>query len=237
MVFSLEFEWEQVSSSLQDLLSILAVLNNAVFKMVSTRPPNSKFVSLSFETVPKAPIAIGIIVTFCSIYLFNSLARSRYVCFFSRSFNFILLLAGAAKSTILQILFFLLIIIRSGLLAEIRWSVRMSKSHRSLYVSFSWRDAGFCVYHLLVWWNWNFLHISQWITLPTQSCLVLYSYANLLHLFYYYYICFIIITIYSLRVFHISFSWWSFTGVSVIASLPKSPGFFSLRNFHMSVRW
>ena len=74
------------------------------------------------------------------------------------------------------------IIIRSGLLVEIRWSVCMSKSHWSLYVWFSRTAAGLCIYHLFVWSNWNFLHISQWITLPTQSCLVLYSfYANLLH--------------------------------------------------------
>ena len=78
--------------------------------------------------------------------------------------------------------FLLLIIIRSGRLAEIRWFVRMSKSHWSLCVSFSWTDAGLCIYHLFVWSNFNFLHISQWITLPTQSCLVLYSLcANLLH--------------------------------------------------------
>ena len=32
----------------------------------------------------------------------------------------------------------------------------------------------------------------------------------------------------SLRVFHISFSWWSFTGVWVTASLLKSPGLFSV---------
>ena len=103
--------------------------------------------------------------------------------FFSHSFSFILWSAGTAKSTILQFLFFLLlIIIRSGLLAEIRWSVCMSKSHRSLCVFFSWTCARLCVYHLFVWLNLNFLHISQWITLPTQSCLVLYSfYANLLH--------------------------------------------------------
>ena len=42
--------------------------------------------------------------------------------------------------------------------------------------------AGLCIYHLLAWSNLNFLHISQLITLPIQSCLVLYSYcANLLH--------------------------------------------------------
>ena len=58
----------------------------------------------------------------------------------------------------------------------------MSKSHRSLCVSFSRTGAGLCIYHLLAWSNLNFLHISQWITLPTQSCLALYSFcANLLH--------------------------------------------------------
>ena len=60
----------------------------------------------------------------------------------------------------------------------------MSKSHWSLCVSFSRTGAGLCIYHLLVWLNLNFLHISQWITLPTQLCLVLYSLcANLLHSF------------------------------------------------------
>ena len=58
----------------------------------------------------------------------------------------------------------------------------MSKSHRSLCVSFSKTGAGLCIYHLFVWSNLNSLLISQWINLPTQSCLVLYSFcANLLH--------------------------------------------------------
>ena len=114
---------------------------------------------------------------------FSSLARSSYLSFFSHSFCFILWSAGTAKSTILQVLFFLLlIIIKSGLLAGIRWSVCILKSHRSLCESFSRIGAGLCIYHLLVWSNLNFLHISQWITLLTQSCLVLYSRsANLLH--------------------------------------------------------
>ena len=43
-------------------------------------------------------------------------------------------------------------------------------------VSFSRRDAVLCMYHLLLWWNFDLLHISQWNTLPTQSCLVLYSF-------------------------------------------------------------
>ena len=174
------------------LLSILAVLNNAVIWMVPTHPPISKSsspFSNPLVTVPNAPITIGIIVTCMFHSFFNSLARSRYLSFFSHSFSFTLWSAGTAKSTILQVLFFflfffffLLIIIKSGLLAGIRWSVCMLKSHRSLCVSFSRTGAGLCIYHLLVWSNLHFLHISQWITLPTQSCLALYSFcANLLH--------------------------------------------------------
>ena len=106
------------------LLSILAVLNNAVVSMVPTRPPISKSSSPfnnPLVTVPKAPITIGIIVTFMFHSFFNSLARSRYLSFFSLSFSFILWSAGTVKSTIFQILFFLwLIIIRSSLLAVIR---------------------------------------------------------------------------------------------------------------------
>ena len=80
-----------------------------------------------------------------------------------------------ASSLFFFFFFFLLIIIKSGLLAGIRWSVCMLKSHRSLCVAFSRTGAGLCIYHLLVWSNLNFLHIYQWITLPTQSCLAIYS--------------------------------------------------------------
>ena len=109
------------------LLGILAVLNNAVVWMVSTRP--STFKSSSpfnnpLVTVQKAPITIGIIVTFMFHSFFNSLlARSTYLSFFSLSFSFILLSAHTTKSTILQVLyffFFFFFIIRSCLLAEIR---------------------------------------------------------------------------------------------------------------------
>ena len=58
----------------------------------------------------------------------------------------------------------------------------LCQSPIGVYVSFSGTATGFCIYPLFVWSNLNFLHISQWITLPTQSCLDLYSFcANLLH--------------------------------------------------------
>ena len=167
------------------LLSILANLNNVVMWMVSTHPPTSKssspFNNLSM-TVPRAPIIIGIIIIFMFHSFFNSLARSRYLSLFSHSFNFPLWFTGTAKSEILQVLTFLLIIIRSGRLAEIWWSVYILKSQRSLCISFSSTYSGLCIYHLFIWLNFNFLLNSLWITLPTQSYLVLYSFcANLLH--------------------------------------------------------
>ena len=58
---TVEFELQQVFLSLQDSLSILAVLNIAVVWMVSTRPPtfksSSPFINL-LVTLPKAPISI-----------------------------------------------------------------------------------------------------------------------------------------------------------------------------------
>ena len=90
-------------------LRIPAVLSNTVIWIVSTRPPTSKSswpFNNPLDILPKVPITIGIIVTFMFDSFFNSLARSRYLFFFSHSFRFILWSARTAKSTILQILIF-----------------------------------------------------------------------------------------------------------------------------------
>ena len=97
------------------LLNILADLNNAVVWTVSTRPVISKSSSSCinhFVTVPRAPITIGNIVIFIFHSFFNYLASSTYLSLFSHSFNFTL------WSTILQVLSFLLIVIRSGRLED-----------------------------------------------------------------------------------------------------------------------
>ena len=75
------------------LLSILAVLNNVVVWMVSTRPPTSKSsspFSNPLVTDRNLPITIGIIVTCMFHRFFYSQARPRYLSFFSHSFSFIL---------------------------------------------------------------------------------------------------------------------------------------------------
>ena len=123
MVFHWSLSDSESPQVSRTLLSILAVLNNVVVWMVSTRPLISKSsspFSNPLVTVSKALVTIGMIVTCMFHSLFNSLAKSRYLYFFSHSFSFIQWSAGTAKSTIFQVLFFLLIIIWSGLLAEIR---------------------------------------------------------------------------------------------------------------------
>ena len=78
--FSLEFEWQQVSSSLQDSSQYSS---RSQQWMVSTRPPTSKSFSPfnnPLETVPKAPITIGVLDTFMFHSFLNCLAWSRYLC-------------------------------------------------------------------------------------------------------------------------------------------------------------
>ena len=161
------FQWSLSNSKSpqvsRTLLSILAVLNNAVVWIVSTCPPTSKSsrpFNNSLVTVPKAPITMGIIVTFMFHSFFQFSWKVEVLIFLFTFFHFY---CGQPVQQNWQfcIFPFLLIIIRSGLLAEIRWSVCMSKFHRSLCVSFSRTDAGLYIYHLFVWSNLNFLHISQ----------------------------------------------------------------------------
>ena len=107
------FQWSLSDSKSpqvsRTLLSILAVLNNAVVWMVSTRPPTSKSsspFSNSLITLPNEPITIGIIVIcmFHSFFQFHSKVEVLIPLF--TFFSFILWSARTAKSTILQVLFF-----------------------------------------------------------------------------------------------------------------------------------
>ena len=112
IIYSFHWSLSDSKSSLvsRNLLGIPTDLNNTVVWMVSSRPLISKFSSPFINPlviVPRAPITIGIIVTFMFYSFFNSLARSRYLSFFSLSINFNLCSTGTAKSTILQVLFFL----------------------------------------------------------------------------------------------------------------------------------
>ena len=101
------------------LLSILAVLNNAVVWMVSTRPPTSKSsspFSNALVTVPNAPITIGIIVT-CMFFQFPSKVEVLIIPLFTFfQFYSVVSLDSKVDYFASSLFFFLLTIIKSGLI-------------------------------------------------------------------------------------------------------------------------
>ena len=151
------FPWSLIDNkspqATRTLFSILVDLDNAVVWMVSTsflisKPTN--FFTNPLRIVPSALITTGITVTFMFHSFCSSQARSGYSSLFSPYSNFTLRSAGTAKSTVRHVLF-LLTIIRSGFLGKIRKPICISKSQRTLYVSFSRTNSGLCIYHLFVW--------------------------------------------------------------------------------------
>ena len=125
-------------------LSTLAVLNNVVVWMVSTRPPTSKS-SSSFSNplvpIPNAPITIVI----CMFHIFFQFpSKVEVLILFFTFFQIYSVVSRDSKIDNFASSLFLLIILRSGLLAGIRWSVCISKSHRSLCVLLSLFTSEFC---------------------------------------------------------------------------------------------
>ena len=107
MVFHWSLSDSKSPQVFRTLLSILVDLNNAVVWTVSTPPVISKSSSPCTNhlvTVPRAPIIIGITVTFMFHSFFNSLTRSRYLSFFSLSLSFTQWSAGTAIIIIIIII-------------------------------------------------------------------------------------------------------------------------------------
>ena len=184
MVFYWSLSNNMTSQVSGTLSSILADLNNTVAWMVSTPLSSKSFTPCTspLVTIPRAPITIGIYVTIVFCSFFNSLVKSKYLLFFSLSFNFILWSTALQSPQLCKISsLFLLIIIRSGRLAEIRWSICISCQR-----SFILQDRFWIVYIPFVRIvKFKFLAVSS-----RSPCLVLYSFcANLLHSLIMTYIC------------------------------------------------
>ena len=139
------------------LLSILADLNNALVCMVCTRPhifKSSNPCTNPLVILTRTPFTIGITVIFLFHSFFNFLTKSRYLSLaFFLSYSVVSRNSKIRNSASSLFLFF--IILRSGHLADIMWSVCISKSQRSLCVSFARTDSGLCIYHLFVCSNLN----------------------------------------------------------------------------------
>ena len=127
---SLDFKWQQVFRTLP---SILADFNNSVVWMVSTRP----FISNSSSSFinPLVTITIDINVTFHSFFFQFSRKIQVFIFLFTFfQFYFVVSLDNKVHN-FASSLFFVWIILRSGRLAEIRWSVCTLKFQMSLCVT------------------------------------------------------------------------------------------------------
>ena len=110
MVFRRSLKDSKTTQVSRTFLSILADLNSAVVRIVSTLPlisDSSSLFSKRLGTVPSTPTTTGIIVTMFRSFL-SSLARSKYLSIFTFSIVFTLCSNRKAKSTRWQVLFFLL---------------------------------------------------------------------------------------------------------------------------------
>ena len=143
--------------------------------------------TITSVTVQSAPITVNIIVTFIFHSFFRSLVKSRFLCLFSLSFNFTQWSTRTLSPNFGRFFFssFCLNVNRSDRLAEIRKFIFCLKIPEN-FVRQIFLDR-FWVVHapFVVWSNLNFLHNSQWITMPTHSFLFLYSLsASYLYSFY-----------------------------------------------------
>ena len=141
-------------------------------------------------TIPRAPITIGITVTF-KFHSFFSIPYQGPITYLSFRFLSISLCGQLAQQCQQFVKFFcccwwllgLVVLLRLGdlFVSQNPWGVSAFNSPG--------RILWLYIYYLFVWSNFNFLHSSQWITLPTQVSQVLYYF---------------IIMILPLRVFHSS---------------------------------
>ena len=144
---SLEFEWQQVSSSLQDSSQYSGWSLDGLHSSSNFQVLYSLWKSFSYWTESANDNWYN-----CHPYVFSipKQGRGTYPSFHILS-DLYCGQPGQQSSQFCKFSFLcVLIIIRSRLLAEIRWSVCMSKSHRSLCESFSRTDTGLYIYHLFV---------------------------------------------------------------------------------------
>ena len=126
----MDFHWSLSDSKSphvsRTLLSILAVLNNAVIWIVSTHLPNSKSsrpMNNPLVTVPRAPITIGTIVIFMLHSFFQFFSKVKVLILLFTFLQIYSVVRRESKVDNFGNSLFLSIIISSGLLAGLLLSI------------------------------------------------------------------------------------------------------------------
>ena len=106
--------------------------------------------------VPRPPITIGITVTFMFHRFFQFPTKVQVLILLFTFFQLYFVVSRNSKvyNSANSLFLLFLIINRYDRLAEIRWSVYIFKSQRSLCVSSSTMDSELCIYHLFLWSNY-----------------------------------------------------------------------------------
>ena len=170
MVFHWNLNNSESPRVFRNLLSILVVFNNVVVCIVSTRSPTSKFSSPLdnlLVTEWKAPITIGIIVTFMFHNSFNTPTRSRYLSFPSTSFSSTLWSAGTANRQSSKFSFFCWL--SQGLILQLRLGdplLCQSPMGDCVIIIIIIIIYSFKVFHISV--NWWF-YTGVWVTASLQD--------------------------------------------------------------------
>ena len=129
-----------------------AVLFNTIF-WISARDKfpgiSSTYFYVPFLIIPSVPTITGMVFVFIYHFLAISISRSWYLLRFTNSVAEILLSDGTLISINWHVLFYLCLIIISGLLACIVLSVLIGKSQRMVTFGVSTTGNGLCSYHLL----------------------------------------------------------------------------------------
>ena len=145
--FPQESEWQPFSFSFQNSYQYS---DRSLVWMVSTYTMISEFsssITNRLGIVPSATAIIGITVTFMFHSFSLSLARSKYLYFCSPFFYFYSVVGWNSKVHYSAGSPFLLTITKYGCLTEIRLSICILKSQRSLCISFSRMNSGLCICH------------------------------------------------------------------------------------------
>ena len=141
MVFNKSLSDNKSSHISRTLLSILVNLDNAVVWMISAPPlisKSSRSCTNLLMTVPSEPVTNGITVTFMLHSIFQYSYKVCLLIGLFTYFQFCVVVSWDSKVHCSAGSFFVCesTIIRSGRLAEIRWSVSNLKSQKSLCTHF-----------------------------------------------------------------------------------------------------
>ena len=157
-IFPISNSWWSFNAVPRTLQNILVDLNNVLVWFVWMRPPISTSSSNLGRMFRKHYLQL---VSLSLSYSMNFLVLTQDVCAYLSFPCLWFSLSGLTRRQSLLLSWFSFVLF-----------IFLLSLSRNVFV--------LCKFHLVVWSNSNSLHNSQWNSIPTQSCLMLYSFCTCL---------------------------------------------------------